>query len=315
MSFRVSKKLVSGAALTASLLAAGAAAAGGTAPPALTPPEQAALPPEQALTPPAQKEALPPAQALTPPTEKAPVPSQPFAPKEAVPSQQLAPKEAVPAQPFAPKEVGPAPQLAPPLQKQPLPPPPFASKLQKQPVPAEQLAPAQLAPAQLAPAQVGAVAEGRGPFISLSAAEISGALTASNNAEIQASVIALTHSFNPVVIAYAQRMIQDHDLANREMLQVGASTGLAAQASTVSQQLELDSLIQNGVLLQLFGPAFDVVYMDGQVRAHQQALRLVEGTLGPMATFPAFAGLLNHARGMIAQHLDLAIKIRGPATL
>jgi predicted outer membrane protein len=149
------------------------------------------------------------------------------------------------------------------------------------------------------------------PYVQLSGPGVAGALAAANNSEIQEALIALSHSLNPAVIAYAEQMIRDHDLANRQIAALSQRTGFVPLASAVSQQLDLAGTIQSGVLLDLYGPDFDVVYMDAQIRAHTYALRIVDSSLGPMASFPAFARALAQARGMIAQHLDWALAIRG----
>ncbi|HEY9622309.1 MAG TPA: DUF4142 domain-containing protein [Crinalium sp.] len=121
-----------------------------------------------------------------------------------------------------------------------------------------------------------------------------------NNAEIQTSQLALQRSNNNTVRQYAQRMIQEHTAANRDLTQL-------ANQNRVSIPAAVDPLSRAIAtrLSQLSGAEFDQAYMGTQVNAHLKAISLYQTQIqqGQNPTLTAFANQLLPA---IQDHYQVA---------
>ncbi|MFT3772824.1 MAG: DUF4142 domain-containing protein [Minicystis sp.] len=144
----------------------------------------------------------------------------------------------------------------------------------------------------------------------LTEAEISGVLVTVNNGEVALARLALMRSASPAVRIYAQRMLLDHSRANQLVFATAASLGMTPVASEVTRNMQEQGTLQVATLAQLFGPAFDLAYIDQQIKAHTQALELLERRLVPTAEMPALRNLLTSTHDMVVKHLDLANVVR-----
>lgn len=83
--------------------------------------------------------------------------------------------------------------------------------------------------------------------------------------------MALRKSQNPAVQAFAQRMIQDHSLADSQLAAMAKDKGLSLpQAPTQQQQAQASQLAT------LSGQQFDANYAREQVQDHLQAIALFQ---------------------------------------
>jgi putative membrane protein len=90
-------------------------------------------------------------------------------------------------------------------------------------------------------------------------------------AEVKAGEMALQKASDAKVKTFAQRMIDDHAKANRELEALAARKGwILAQSVDEKCQKELDRLA--GATAQ----EFDQLYVQGQVKAHEEAVKLFE---------------------------------------
>lgn len=123
----------------------------------------------------------------------------------------------------------------------------------------------------------------------------------SNEFEIQSSQLALEKSQSQDVIAFAERMIADHQAAGEKMLVAAAAEGLTPVKQLMpDHQAQLDNLTAS--------PAedFDAAYLGAQLAAHNEAVMLFEGYAnrgaeGPLQTFatetlPKLQGHLQEAK-------------------
>jgi len=107
----------------------------------------------------------------------------------------------------------------------------------------------------------------------------------SNQFEIQSSQLALERSQSQDVIAFAERMIADHQAAGEKMLVAASSEGLTPTAQLMpDHQAQLDSLAGSAA------EDFDGAYLGAQLAAHNEAVMLFEGYTnqgaeGPLKTF------------------------------
>jgi putative membrane protein len=89
--------------------------------------------------------------------------------------------------------------------------------------------------------------------------------------EIESSELALSKSSATSIREFANMMIEDHGVANREIEQLSKRKGYTLQAGLDAEhQRQIDNL--GG----LTGAAFDRTYHDVQVQAHEDAISLFE---------------------------------------
>lgn len=151
----------------------------------------------------------------------------------------------------------------------------------------------------------GAMAQG-----SLTDPQIAGVLEAVNLGEVQQAHLAREKATEPDVRSYADMMMTGHEQVARQQAQVLDQQGITPQESDLSRQLRMQSQQQEQQLSQLTGPDFDRAYMQAQVRAHQDALNLLDQKLIPNASDPAYRAYLEQVRGHIQQHLSQAQQIQ-----
>lgn len=128
-----------------------------------------------------------------------------------------------------------------------------------------------------------------------------------NNAEIQTSQMALERSESEEVRQFAQRMIQEHTLANQQLQQIASEYGveLPADPGPLNQAIAEQ-------LSQLSGSEFDRAYMGAQTNAHLRTVALFqtqiqqgqEESLRQYATqlLPAVADHYEMASSMVEQY-------------
>lgn len=123
---------------------------------------------------------------------------------------------------------------------------------------------------------------------------------ASGLAEVQAGQLAQQKATDPKVKDFAQKMVTDHTTANQKLMALAQAKGLTPPAALDDKhQAELTKL-QNAD-----GAKFDKLYMKGQLRDHQEAVRLFqnEADKGQDADLKAFA---TQTLPILQQHLDMA---------
>jgi putative membrane protein len=142
--------------------------------------------------------------------------------------------------------------------------------------------------------------------------------------EIESSRLALERSRNPAIRAHARRMIQDHARGTQALLSLpraappgplegaasallGAVTGGAATAPgpVVLNARQTDML---GQLAPESGPAFDALYTQMQVTAHQEAVGLY-AAYAQGGSDPAGRALAQQTLPTLQDHLRAAQRL------
>lgn len=99
------------------------------------------------------------------------------------------------------------------------------------------------------------------------------------NAEVAAAQLALTKAQRADVRAFAQRMVDDHAKANKEIADLATKKGVVLAAAKPSKDLDSTT-----------GAAFDAAYLKAQVKDHEAAEKLYEkGAKSSDADIRAFA--------------------------
>ena len=131
-------------------------------------------------------------------------------------------------------------------------------------------------------------------------------------AEVKDAQLAQEKSSNQAVKDFAARMIQDHTMANDQLMSIAAMEDVKLPSMpSVAETAE------HAKLDVLTGEAFDKAYIRGQLKAHHQAIALFtkEAQSGQdqmammfaMQTLPTLKAHLRAAR-MVAMQLGIAAK-------
>jgi putative membrane protein len=111
-------------------------------------------------------------------------------------------------------------------------------------------------------------------------------------AEIETSKLALAHSTNPDVKAFAQMMIDDHTKAGEALKAAAAAAALAPPSDTLDEtHTRLVNTLSGDLAPDKTGDNFDANYMHMQVEAHNDAVKLFDdyGKNGKVPQVQTFA--------------------------
>jgi len=127
-----------------------------------------------------------------------------------------------------------------------------------------------------------------------------------NLAEINLGNLALKKAASPEVKEFAQKMIQDHTMANKKLLDLANKLNLALAAATT---MDPKHQMLAKKLMALQGAEFDRAYMDAMVKDHQEAIALVEAQAkgGEREELRQFAA---QALPHLQEHLQLAQQVQ-----
>lgn len=130
--------------------------------------------------------------------------------------------------------------------------------------------------------------------------------SAAGVAEIEAGKLALQKSTSSDVKSFAQKVIDDHAAANKELAAIAQKKNLK-----VSTEAELLSKAKALVLKQRDGESFDEAYAKNQVKAHENAIELfkkasvsndAELASFAVATLPKLEHHLHEAKTLVKTH-------------
>ncbi len=126
----------------------------------------------------------------------------------------------------------------------------------------------------------------------------------SNMLEVETSKLALEKSKKEDIRAFAQRMVDDHTNAGKEMEKAAASDGVTAVPAKLDDQ--------HAKMLKDLGAAsagdFDSQYAQLQVQAHEQAVALFTGYSQQKGALADLAGKLLPT---LQEHLEMARDLKG----
>jgi putative membrane protein len=123
-------------------------------------------------------------------------------------------------------------------------------------------------------------------------------------AEISLAQLALQKSQDQNVRNFAQKMITDHMAANAMMMQIADAYNVHASAALAPQA---QALYDN--LSTLNGVAFDTIYIDGMIRAHDAVIKELD-TQQTKGQNPQINVWVQNTRPVVVQHEGIAQQIK-----
>ncbi len=129
-------------------------------------------------------------------------------------------------------------------------------------------------------------------------------LAEANIAEIETAQLALSKTQNPRVREFAQKMIDDHGMAQQELQQLAQAKGM-----TLPQETDLAHRTVSGALRLLSGETFESQYINRVgMDDHQRTIELLQKAQG-QAREPELKALAGRMLPIVQAHLDMARQI------
>jgi putative membrane protein len=123
--------------------------------------------------------------------------------------------------------------------------------------------------------------------------------------EVESSKIAKTSASSADVKKFAERMITDHEKANKELMEVAKKADLGIPVNILDTHQQLLDKVKGAK-----GADFDQVYMDAQVTAHKEAVG-VFSSAAKNAKDTGVKAFAEKTLPTIKEHYELAKKLAG----
>jgi putative membrane protein len=148
--------------------------------------------------------------------------------------------------------------------------------------------------------------------MSLNDRDVAAIFLAVNNTDVSYAQVALApgRTKNTDVIAFANRMLSDHNGLNRSALDLLSTTNIVPRDNTMSLDFRDESAAKRDTLRERTGPAFDSTYMANEVRYHTKLLATIDSVLLPATKNADLRVLLTRARPAVAAHLEHATRVQ-----
>ena len=131
-----------------------------------------------------------------------------------------------------------------------------------------------------------------------------------DSGEIEQAQVAKTKAKDAKVKQFAARMVTQHTEAKQKGAALAKKAGLTPAESEVATDLKTQSNADIDSLKSANPADFDAVYMTGQVKAHEAALKLIINRLIPAAADANLKAHLETVRGVVEHHLKDATDIQ-----
>lgn len=148
------------------------------------------------------------------------------------------------------------------------------------------------------------------PQATLTDQQVATVLNDANAGEIAAGTTAGTKGTRPDVKQFAADMVTEHQAAQARLTAIQTANNWTPQDSPERQQLLAANAQTAAALAAANPPAFDDVYIDSQITAHQSVLTLLDTKLIPSAQNPALKNELTIIRAAVQTHLQHAKSLK-----
>lgn len=141
-------------------------------------------------------------------------------------------------------------------------------------------------------------------------AEIAAIVLEANDIDVAHGKMAKKMASNSEVKAFAERMIKDHQSANRQVKDLAKKLNVEPKESAASEQLEKNADQTEDSLEKLKGAEFDTAYIESEVKFHQAVIDTVDKSLLPNAKNLELKTLIQDIRPTLEAHLEHAKRVQ-----
>jgi putative membrane protein len=143
----------------------------------------------------------------------------------------------------------------------------------------------------------------------LTDAQLAAVLQAINTGEIQQAQLAESRAQSPEVKRLAQHMMTAHQNIQAKGQAMLSRLQITPSDNAVSQQIQTDAQNDLSSLQSMRGREFDRDYVQGQIKAHNQAIEMIDRMI-PTAKSPEFKTELMNLRPKLQAHLQEAERVQ-----
>jgi predicted outer membrane protein len=140
--------------------------------------------------------------------------------------------------------------------------------------------------------------------------QIAAIVKASNDGEILVSESVVGRLQTPVARALAQRLIQDHQLANQQL----QGTGVEPVSNAISATLTKDAQHHVEKLAALSDDELDSTFLTSELLDHARTLGSLDHLLLPSADDPELLRVLSKIRAAVARHTLVVVEAQEKVT-
>lgn len=140
--------------------------------------------------------------------------------------------------------------------------------------------------------------------------QIAAIVVSANNVDIAAGKLALKHTTNKDVRAFAQQMVTDHSAVNAAATKLVTKLHVTPEANATSKQFADGGEASRTKLEATPKAGFDKAYIDNEVVYHQTVIDAIDSTLIPSAQNAELKALLVQSRPAFVAHLEHAKQIQ-----
>jgi putative membrane protein len=140
------------------------------------------------------------------------------------------------------------------------------------------------------------------------------ALATLHTKEIEINTLAERTTTDPRVKAFAQKVVQDHQMRIQKDAQLAGRMGVKPTDNEVSQRIRAIADDEMSRMSSLSGSAFDRTYIDGEIGYYRSVLDAFDHQLLPNTRDPQVRADLMDARSRANEHLKEAQDLRGMLT-
>lgn len=141
--------------------------------------------------------------------------------------------------------------------------------------------------------------------------EILGFISAINENEIVAAMVASKKKVNAQVAGYAKMLHQEHGKNLDQTLKLGQKINVTPLETPAVDALRVKGAGELAGLVTKYGEDFATGYVATMIKGHTEALELIDQQLIPKASAEALKKHLTETRQHVAMHLEAAKRIQG----
>ncbi len=143
-----------------------------------------------------------------------------------------------------------------------------------------------------------------------SAPEVASTLWAINKAEIETGKLAKNKTNSPAVLQFADQMVTEHQNAQNRLEKILKDENINKISSADARTIRGEARKVMRIMKKQDGIAFDRTFMDYQIKAHKQALEIINGYILPRVQNAALKTYTLELKQHIENHIQKATQIR-----
>jgi putative membrane protein len=135
-----------------------------------------------------------------------------------------------------------------------------------------------------------------------------------NDVDIEDGRLAKRRSQNGDVLAFAERMITEHEALNTQLRDVTGRAAIVLADNDTSRAMKREHETVKKTLEGLEGSAFDKAYLDREVQLHEKVIDQIDRVLLPNTKQAELRTVIESARTVLVAHRDQAKQLQQKLT-